>query len=109
MIKNNSLSRRFFKLNFQTLKQFPPGPLLLFVKPLGGVLFRVPWLPQGLTEAKRKEILEVLATLCVHFRADVWYFKIRDNDEESEISDIFLHMDIQPVFVFLDADPETMN
>lgn len=81
--------------------------LLIFIKPFGSKLHRVFKLP--VTTIDRKQLTEVLNTLCKTKHDSVWYFDLREQDVYSDIMDIFIIMGECPIVVNLDCDPNVLN
>lgn len=90
------------KLNFDNFKNYDISGFLIFFKPKGGKLHRLYKIPEQRENYKLIEIEQVLNTICTRNFKGVWYFNIVDIETEEEIHNIFLLMDLHPLFVTLE-------
>lgn len=97
------------KLNFNAASHFDIEDLIVFIKPLGSLLYRVCKLPTGYPPDKEREIEQVLNTLCKRYHKGLWYFRIPDAETMQEFDQIFALMDVAHIYVRLDADPVANN
>lgn len=96
------------KLNFS-----PTGVLqelaehrLMLIRVLNSKLFRVPRLPE--IGEKKKELEEVLNSICTIKRNGVWYIRIKTKEEQLDvIGQTFAHMGIP--FLFAEPDETQLN
>lgn len=82
--------------------------MVVFIKPMNGRLFRVfnapkievnPASPHLVDDV---ELIQVLNTLCVRYHNGVWYFRMRDAAEMSDIAETLHYMGLQHAF----AEPD---
>lgn len=97
------------KLNFSKASHFDIDEVIVFLKPLGSLLYRVCKLPAGYPPDKEKEIEQVLNTVCTKYHKGIWYFRIPDEETQREFDQIFQLMDVAHIYVRLDADPVANN
>ncbi len=93
----------------EQVKKMIVPELLQFFKPRNGLLYRVYGVPKIDYPAKEKEIREVLNTLCISYRDNVWYFRFRQDSELDEIFEIFVHMGLFPMAIELESNRELLN
>ncbi len=98
------------KLNFSNAYIFdiPDEDILCFMKPLQGKLYRIK-IPEIKSPEKKKELIQVLNTLCVRLHNNIWYFKIPDEETEKDIQAIFVEMGYYPLLILIEGAPSLSN
>lgn len=96
------------QLNFSQAKPFMVGGLIVFIKPLGAKLHRVFEIPR-IAPPKMVELVQVLNTFALRKVETTWFFDLREKETQFTIIKTLEHMEIQPMLVSLDTDPQLSN